>query len=160
MSESTMRGRVMQALKPLHPVAIENSVGIGTPDINFVGGWMELKKLKRWPVRASTPVRVPHYTPHQRLFARQRARAGGHVWLLLQVGREYILLHGLVAALHLGTATQEEIAQHAWAYWPKGLNDEELLACVRLESSPEASVSSLTDEGVASLKLKLRPASG
>jgi len=137
MKELVMRRNVVKALAPLHAIPVENGyTRPGTPDVNFHGGWLECKWMDRWPaVPADRPIKLKHdFTPEQRLFAIQRARVGGHVWLLLQVGREWLLFHGTDAARLIGRATREELYQGACAVWRKGLNIEELIKCVSLAS--------------------------
>lgn len=130
MSESTMRGRVLKALRPLDGVAVENTVGRGTPDVNFIGGWMELKWLRSWPKKADTIVRMPHFTPQQRNWLRRRSQRGGRVFLLLKVGPSWLLFDGVVAAEILGHTTRAGLLRRALAHWPSGLQDGSLVECI------------------------------
>lgn len=131
MSESNMRQSITKALKPLHAIAVENPVLPGTPDVNYVGGWIELKWARSWPVRPDSIVRIDHYTVQQRVFAYKRRKAGGQCWWLLQVKKEWLLLDGAVAALHVNRATRQELIDLAERYWPAGLLTEELLQFLR-----------------------------
>ena len=117
MKESYMRSVVVKALKPLHAVSVENPVGPGTPDINYCEGWLELKALDAWPVRPDTVVRVPHFTQQQRILLTKRAAAGGNVWLLLTVGRTWMLFEGVVAANHVGKVTKDELLELSSSCW-------------------------------------------
>lgn len=82
-----------------HWVRIENSCAKGTPDVNGcfthngqrVEVWIELKALEDWPVRATTCIRLPHYTQEQRDWLLARAQAGGRAFLFVRVAREYFL---------------------------------------------------------------------
>lgn len=127
MSEQGMRKRIVgRTLKPLDAVSVENPAYPGTPDVNFVEGWVELKWIRRWPVRPETEVKIDHYTPQQRVWLKRRWMKGGNVWLLLQVGAEWLLFDGDTAAEVVGRATRKELQLAAHAYWPEGLRDHEL----------------------------------
>ncbi|MCP4900928.1 MAG: hypothetical protein GY906_28505 [bacterium] len=127
MSESTMRSKVIQTLKPLNAFAVENPCLPGTPDVNFSEGWIELKWLRAWPKRASTIVKLPHYTKEQRIWAFKRRKIGGQAWFLLQVRREWLLLDAAVAGLIVNYATRQELISHATAYFASGLPEEDLI---------------------------------
>jgi hypothetical protein len=110
--------RTMQlALKEYgHLQRIESMTGLGIPDVNYCfsshEGWFENKYIPRWPARVDALVTVDHYTAQQRLWARQRIKAGGKVYMMLMVGtpRLYFLIPGDWAAQHLGIdATREQI---------------------------------------------------
>lgn len=126
--ESRMRQTTVRELRKrgLDPVSIENAVSAGTPDLNFVGGWVELKCLKAWPKRPTTPLRCEHFTQQQRRWLCRRARAGGAVFVLLKVGREWYLFDGETASDHLGRSTREELFEIALGAWPKRMNWNQL----------------------------------
>jgi hypothetical protein len=103
---ATMRGHVRTFG---HFERIENMVGVGRPDVNYcvrgVEGNIELKHAMNWPRRPETPLPLPHYTPQQRNWQRDRERAGGRVYVLLEVERPkklYMLFTSEWARLHLG----------------------------------------------------------
>ncbi len=132
MAERDMRGRVVRELRDLDAIAVENPARPGTPDVNFIPGWLELKWLRDWPKGADrNPVLVPHFTQQQRIWLKRRVRKGGCAYLLLQVKREWLLLRGDVAAEMLGYANRKELIVAATAYWDTGLRDGELLKCLR-----------------------------
>lgn len=131
MSESGQRSRVVRALRSLDAVAVENPARPGTPDVNYIGGWIELKWLRRWPTRADTLVAIDHYTKQQRAWARRRIRRGGTCWWMLQVGREWLLLDGAVAAAYVGEVNRQQLVDLADRYWPNGLRDAELVEWLR-----------------------------
>lgn len=130
MSEGTMRRRVVRELRELDAVSVENPVHPGTPDVNFIGGWVELKWARRWPERGG-PLRLDHFTREQRVWLRRRWHRGGAAWLLLQVGREWMLFDGEVAAHVVGRSTRGELQRHAAAHWPDGLDSGDLLQMLR-----------------------------
>lgn len=115
MSEKDMRQRVIKALKPLDAFSVENPCRPGTPDVNYVEGWIELKWLEKWPVREATIVRIEHFTPQQRVFLMRRWRKGGNVYLLLQVKDEWLLFDGDVAAEWVGTVDRSTLQSKARA---------------------------------------------
>jgi hypothetical protein len=92
--EKTLRKNVLQILsKDLDAKPVENVAWPGYPDVEYIGGVMELKRIPRWPATDSI-VRIPHFSPQQKVFLARRCRKGGKAWLLLQVGKEYFLFEG------------------------------------------------------------------
>lgn len=131
MSERDMRRNVMRRLRELDAKPVENPVWPGTPDVNYVEGWIELKWARAWPVNGNTsPVLIHHYTPQQRVWLARRWKAGGNSCLLLQVGKEWLLFTGEVAAVHVGRATRVELERLAVRHWRNGLITEELISCL------------------------------
>lgn len=131
MSESTQRSVVCKKLKHLDAIPVENRVGPGTPDVNYVEGWIELKWMRRWPKNAhESPVLVEHYSPQQRVWHKKRWIKKGNVWLLFQVAQEWFLFDGLTASERFGRATRPELFEMATAHWAKGLNAKELTECL------------------------------
>lgn len=122
MSESATNTRVIKALRGLDPVRVENVACAGTPDINYVGGWIENKYIDRWPVRKGI-VRCDHFTPQQRVWHIRRRYAGGKSFVFLQVGRDYLLFKGEDAANHLGKVDEAELKTVALGVWI-GMLDE------------------------------------
>jgi len=123
-----MRQKVVGALRSLDAISVENPVGPGTPDVNFIEGWVELKWLRAWPKRPETPVTLDHpLTPEQRAWHKRRSKRGGNTWVMLQCGREWLLFKGIVAAEHLGTATRSELYHHATIWWRNGLDTNGLI---------------------------------
>lgn len=134
MSESGQRQRVIRALKSLDAIPVENPMRPGTPDVNCTVAWLELKWLRRWPARPDTVVRIEHFTNRQRMFLRRRwgiARGGaGAAWLLLQVGREWLLFDGETAGDHVGRVCRSELYNLARVRWTQGLSNKELQECL------------------------------
>ena len=113
-NESAMWKKVRPVLLAarLDPVRVENPIHPGTPDVNLADGkWIELKCIAAWPVRTATTVRIPHYTPQQRVFLYRRWKyAPGSTLLLLEVcaDRQWLLFDGDVAAKVVGRGTTAE----------------------------------------------------
>lgn len=113
-SERALWQLVREALKPYKAdlERVENAIGYGTPDVNYCltykgrtnEGWLELKEIERWPVGDEKVVRVDHYTPQQRVWARKRSLRGGKVYMLLRVAHSghIMLIEGARAAARLG----------------------------------------------------------
>lgn len=131
MSEQGMRQRVINALRKLDAVSVENPAYPGTPDVNFIEGWIELKWLRSWPVRKDTAVTIDHLTQQQRVWLLRRWGAGGNAWLLLQCGREWLLFDGNTAFHFVGRVNRGRLIELARRYWKDGLNDEELQLAIK-----------------------------
>lgn len=98
----------------MDPVRIENKVMAGTPDVNFVEGWAELKHTDRWPVRGG-PLRLDHPpTAEQKVWLARRWHAGGNCALVLRVGREWFVFRGCdVRILWAGNPTRAALVETA-----------------------------------------------
>ena len=95
MSEASQRRTVVRALSGLHAIPVENPVACpGTPDVNYVEGWIELKNLRSWPKRAATIVRIEHFTEQQRRFLRRRCDYGGLGMAAVAVPRRMAAVQG------------------------------------------------------------------
>jgi hypothetical protein len=128
MAEADMRHRLIDSLRALDAVPVENCVGLGTPDVNYVNGWIELKWLRAWPVHADTIVRLDHpLTPEQGAWLARRWGRGGFAWCMLQCRREWFLFTGDTAKNIVGCTTQQGLIDAAVRYWPNGLNEQELI---------------------------------
>lgn len=126
MSESDLRREFIRLTKPLDPWAIENMIGIGTPDVQIsTGHWVELKWLRTFPARSSTPVRLPHYTDIQRSTLLRRYEAGGKIGLLLTCRTEWFFFDA-VAAQKVGFLTKQELIDTATHYASRKPSSEEL----------------------------------
>lgn len=134
MSEGDMRGKVIRALRCLDAWAVENRVKPGTPDVNYIGGWVELKWLRRWPKNASiSPVKVDHFTNQQRICLKQRWRKGGRSFMLLQAaGPNWLLFDGETAAQIVGRATMGELYQRALTFM-NPFDQEELIRWLTMD---------------------------
>jgi hypothetical protein len=137
MDEATFRPDVLAALKPLDAFHVENAFRAGTPDVNYVEGWLELKWLSSWPKLAPTPLRLPDFTAQQRVFLHKRCQAGGQARVLLRVGKEWILLPGMWSAWHLGrVATKSAVLAAAELHFPRRLDAAALVAHLRNPPPP------------------------
>lgn len=106
---------------------VENGACPGTPDIECTLGWIECKYLERWPSRVPI-VKCEHYTPQQRVWHVKRSRAGGRVFVMIQIARDYLLFRGEVAAEHLGRVDEATLRSVALGSWHGTIDDRELIA--------------------------------
>lgn len=121
----------MAGLRKLDAIPVENGdTKPGTPDVEYIGGWLELKQVPR-PKRETTPIRVPHYTKQQRVWHRRRWFKGGAVFVLIRIGKDWMLIDGDVASKVLGKLPFNELAEQARKVWYKKLDHEELLCLLR-----------------------------
>ena len=119
--EQDLSHKVIKALYPIDPIPVDNPKKPGTPDINYVEGWVELKYLKEWPKRASTLVKFPKFKPQQRVWLVKRSVRNGNCFMLLQVKHMYLLFEGGFAGQHFDRMTKDEMiknALHVWDYFP------------------------------------------
>jgi Mesyanzhinovviridae DNA helicase len=118
-----MRSRLVLRCKDINMIAVEMKFGRGTPDVNYIEGWIELKWLRGWPVKEG-PVAISHYTNHQRLWLKRRWEKGGKSFLLLQVKKEWLIFAGCDAP-PVGTLTREELLSIALMHWQRDLHVQE-----------------------------------
>ncbi len=129
MSESNMRKNLCRKLAKLDAQAVENRVGPGTPDVEYIGGHIECKWLRAWPKRPSTVVKLDHpLLKSQKVWIRRRIRRGGTAFVMLQCRHEWLLFRGFLACDWLGKLTRSELAYRAYRYWERGLDADELIA--------------------------------
>lgn len=117
--ETVLWGQFKKVFGPTgHWVRVENTLGLGTPDVNgrSCGNgpdiWLELKYRKTWPKRARTLVRLKHFTVQQKQWLVNRGKVGGCCGVLWQVDRDY-LLFGWWDAPYLGTLNKAELLDKA-----------------------------------------------
>jgi hypothetical protein len=114
--ETRLSNRLLKTLKKFHAIPVENPKCPGTPDISYIGGWVETKALDEWPKKEKTPLRVDTFTDKQRIWLKKEAACGGNAFVMLQIGKEYLILDGLYAANYLGYSTKAELIENALWY--------------------------------------------
>lgn len=91
--------RLWEAFRPhlvdmrLDPQRVENVLSTGTPDVNTIPGWIELKHVDCWPKRPTTSVDVG-VRPEQAAWLIRRWSCGGLCWLVVRVERQIFLFSG------------------------------------------------------------------
>jgi len=118
----------------------EDSISRGIPDVSYAlegaDGWIELKSLDRWPVRAGTPVRVG-MTPEQVAWLETRGDAGaGRCFVLIRVGREHLLVrwHRCRSLLRVDLSS-DEVLDLAEVAWEVGIDWDELTFFLKKEGN-------------------------
>lgn len=102
----------------------EDAYQRGIADVSFVQnrlhGWMELKYRGMAPIRPTTICKIDHYTDDQRIWLRDKGEAGDMTFLLLQLGRSFLLFDH-VQCQEVGRVTSSELYELAcWNH--DGLN--------------------------------------
>src|SRR6185436_13424135 len=100
----------------LDPIRVENPIHPGTPDVNYLHGWIELKTIGCWPQRNDANVLLRWFTPQQRVFLYRRWRAApGSTHLLLEVrdASQWLLFDGDYDARSVGRVPQHELEVNA-----------------------------------------------
>ena len=76
----------------------EDKYSVGVPDVSYglegMNGWIELKRVLKYPKKSQTVIQLPHFTGQQRNWLERRQEKGGNCWLLLQVEDDYFIFKG------------------------------------------------------------------
>lgn len=103
----------------------EDKLQKGIADVSFCqngyAGWMELKHVSQWPARATTKVRLPHYSIDQKEFLERKGKCMGNTWLFIQVEGDF-LLYNWKGAQNLPDITKTEMVELAVAFYEKRLD--------------------------------------
>jgi hypothetical protein len=118
VSEKDVTKALCRLLKPLDPHRIENALlDMGMPDIVLArNSWIEAKYVKSYPAKESTPIRIPHYSDDQRRWAVRHEKAGGRVWLVLKVAKDWYFFRPPESLL-VGELTRDELRQKAKCFF-------------------------------------------
>lgn len=117
MSEANLSKRILKTLAHLDAIPVDNPRKPGTPDINYIEGWLELKYLPAWPKKPETIVRIPCWTNKQGIRHYMRTLKGGKSFVLLQVGTDYLLFEGGTAYMFFGELVESAMKKFAIATW-------------------------------------------
>lgn len=129
MSEADMRKNLVEKLKDLDAKPIENPMRAGTPDINYIDGWIECKWMRRWPKGCNeNPVSFTHpLSKEQGIWLNRRWKKGGRCYVALQVKREWFFFAGSNVQEYFGKVSRLQLIQYAALYFDNGLNDKKLI---------------------------------
>jgi hypothetical protein len=101
LSESKLWKKLKLKTKGWHIERVEDYLTDGRPDVEYcvdgVAGWVELKYMKKWPVRPTTPLRMAHLTVSQENWHFHYHRHGGRSYFLIQVDDDYLLHKGEIS---------------------------------------------------------------
>jgi len=117
MSEQKMWVAIRPMFVGLDAVRVENPAHPGTPDVNYVGGWVELKHVAAWPVYDDAELKIRHFTPEQKVWLTRRWLAGGAAHLLLQVRNDWLLFTAPKACEFVGCSTKYSLICNAKQHW-------------------------------------------
>lgn len=136
MSESALRKSLLKNTPSLmHLIPVENSLGVGTPDLNgCINGyefWAELKYVN-YPKLRKTVVKLNHYTEDQKRWLIHRWITGGNVFLILQAENDMYIFANRKITLP-GTLTRGQLQQQS-DFWCKrrGINWGEFFNAIEL----------------------------
>jgi hypothetical protein len=120
---------------------VENRVKKDTPDLYIsvratpctddrpLTGWIELKCLDAFPAKATTTIKLPHWTNGQRYWAIRHRTCGGNTWLVVQVGDEVFVFNA--AELATSDWTQAEWRSRGVRLDRRGCTTEDVLVALR-----------------------------
>ena len=120
---------------------VENRVKKDTPDLYIAAkygdaggfaqlhGWIELKVLDALPARATTTVKLPHWTTGQRYWAIRHRTYGGNTWLVVQVGDEVFVFNAVELATN--DWTRAEWRSYGVRLDKKACTTEDVLVALR-----------------------------
>lgn len=108
----------------------EDKHSIGIPDLSYATdhhGWIELKKIS-CPSLVK-PIKIAHFTPAQKSWVKRFGAKCGHVWVLIQIDRRY-LLFGWWSVDQIGKLTLNELSREAHQYWDEAIDPEEFMSAL------------------------------
>lgn len=115
LAEIPFRRKLVAALAPLDAFPVENSAAPGTPDVNYIEGWIELKCVDVWPKKVNGIVRIDKFKAEQRATLLRRKMQGGRAFLLLcrPSDMHIYILPAIFAAEHAGRCPELALREHA-----------------------------------------------
>jgi hypothetical protein len=97
----TLRTGLLKAEPKIFLQRHEDKLINGLPDVHYCykgrNGWIELKYLKEFPKKKNTPISIKHLTEFQLNWINNYLTYGGHVWILLRIEKEILLIKGVYA---------------------------------------------------------------
>lgn len=108
----------------------EDSLSDGIPDISYgmsgINGWIELKQIERWPVKAETLVKPKHYTPEQVNWLVDRGNKGGHCFVIVKVHCHIFIFGHHVARDIRSGMSRDDYFVRSYRQWNTSIDINEL----------------------------------
>lgn len=114
-----------------HVQSHEDRYSEGIPDLSFgllgVGGWIELKQINSWPIKAATVVKPKKFTPAQANWLLRRGKKSGFCYVLVKVAQHDFFLFNFVEARALREGrTKAWYLANNLKHWPRNIDPAEL----------------------------------
>jgi hypothetical protein len=119
----------------------EDMYSVGIPDMSYDipgaegSGWIEIKRVKEWPKRDATTLKIQHYTPAQKAWIYQHGCVNNRTFLFVQVEKDHFIFDH-IWALKVGNLTQAQMFQAATESWQGTINYDILLEILREGACP------------------------
>lgn len=127
-----MRSYLVSVMKPLHAVAIENHMRAGTPDINYIDGWIECKWLQAYPKNINNSIRFKHtLTQGQKLWLCSRAKRGGVALVCCKISKDWYVFDAFTAYANFDKMNKEDMIEKSIYHSIGKLDKERFLAWLR-----------------------------
>ena len=117
----------------MHLQRLEDKFAVGVPDLSYaedgVEGWLEFKHRPAYPTRSSSDMKF--LSSGQRMWQAQRLATGVvRIWNLIQIDRDYHLVHGSKATILWAGITEKQMWKAAHSSWKGRLVPQELRICL------------------------------
>lgn len=114
-----------------HVQSHEDRYSEGIPDLSFgvigANGWLELKQVNSWPMKAESLVKPKKFTPAQVNWLLRRGKKAGSCYVLVKVAQHDFFLFNFTEARALREGrTKEWYLASCLKHWPKTIDPAEL----------------------------------
>ncbi len=121
-----------------HVQSHEDRYSEGIPDLSFgvvgANGWIELKQVEKWPVRANTVVKPKKFTPAQANWLLRRGKKAGFCYVLVKVAQhDFFLFHFMGARALREGRTKEWYLANNLKHWSRNIDPAELAGLLSKE---------------------------
>jgi len=105
----------------------EDKYSTGIPDVSYATdhhGWIELKSVE--VKDENRVVRIPHFTPAQKAWAKRHGARCGKVWTFIRVNRHHFLF-GWWSVDRVGAMTVSEMIRESHGWWEDKIDPRSLV---------------------------------